>query len=119
MSQFLAKFSQKFSLFNIFHCTVDVVLLWEIFVVLVTVRKTSVAMDTTKELSRTDEENKWRENESWGAYKEEDDAGATKWSSERDEKEIKTRAMASEEWTEGSTVWKYRATVSSSKQVGI
>ena len=72
-------------------------------------------MDTTEELFRSDEENKWRENESRGAYKEEGDTGTTKWSSERDEKEIKTRA--GDEWTSRTGVWEYRDIVQSSKQV--
>ena len=46
--------------------------------ILVTIGKISVAMDTTEELFRTDEEHSHKENEIRGAYKEEDDTGATK-----------------------------------------
>ena len=91
--------------------------LWNYSIILVTAGKVSVAMDTTEELFRSDEENKWRENESWGAYKEEDDTGATEWSSERDEKEIKTRA--GDQWTSRTRVWEHRAIVQSSKEVAI
>ena len=45
---------------------------------LVAAGKISVAMDTTEELFRTDEEHSHKENEIRGAYKEEDDTGATK-----------------------------------------
>ena len=72
-------------------------------------------MDSTEELFRTDEENKRRENGSWGAYKKVDDIGATKWSPESDENEIKTRA--SDNWTSRTRVWEYRDIVQSSKQV--
>ena len=106
----------KYFYYRQFCCMLAIhMLLWKYYVILVTAGKVSVAMDTTEELFRSDEENKWRENESWGAYKEEDDTGATKWSSERDENEIKTRA--SDEWPSRIRVWEYRAIVQSNKQI--
>ena len=88
---------------------------WKYSIILATAGKINIAMDTTEELFWSDEESKRRENESWRAYKEKNDTGAAKWSSEGDEKEIKTRA--SYEGTSRIKVWEYRAIVQSSKQV--
>lgn len=67
--------------------------------------KIVVAMDRTEKLFRGDEEINYNKNENWGASEEEDDIGATKLSSECDERSIKTRA--SDKRTIQCKIWKH------------